>query len=184
MPGDADPLRYFRVEARDIVEAMGRDVLRLETTPAPDLVPRLLRLAHTLKGAARVVKQGEIADRAHAIEETLAPLRDLTAPPPAAVEALLRQVDAISAAVAALNRRETPSAPEAAEEPFERADGAELEGLYDAIAEAARQLRLARGALPSEIDRHGFDQAEREIEQALDAAAKLRLVPAAASVAV
>ena len=37
---------------------------------------RLLRLAHTLKGAARVVKQAEIADRAHAIEDALAPFRD------------------------------------------------------------------------------------------------------------
>ena len=43
------------------------------------MLQRLLRLAHTLKGAARVVKQPEIADRAHAIEDALTPLREPSA---------------------------------------------------------------------------------------------------------
>ncbi len=39
-------------------------------------MPRLLRLAHTLKGAARVVKQLEIANLAHQLEDLLVPLRE------------------------------------------------------------------------------------------------------------
>jgi two-component system chemotaxis sensor kinase CheA len=55
-----DPYRYFRVEARDLLEGLTAGILQLEKgTAAPDVVGRLLRLAHTLKGAARVVKQRE-----------------------------------------------------------------------------------------------------------------------------
>jgi two-component system, chemotaxis family, sensor kinase CheA len=188
LTGADDPLRYFRIEARDIAEEMGRDVLRLEAAPAPDLVPRLLRLAHTLKGAARVVKQNEIAEQAHAVEEALMPLRDRPgATPKAEIDVLLRRVDGIAARVATLNGPKPSAAapvPQAAsEEPFERADMAELDALYDAIVEAGRQLRAVRGTLAASADLHGLDQAEREIAQALDAAAKLRLVPAAATIA-
>ena len=58
----ADPYKYFRVEARELVEQLGTGVLELEREgTGRDVVARLLRHAHTLKGAARVVKQGEIA---------------------------------------------------------------------------------------------------------------------------
>ena len=63
-----DPYKYFRIEARELIEGLGKGVLELEKGAGGELVPRLLRLAHTLKGAARVVKQGEIAESAHAIE--------------------------------------------------------------------------------------------------------------------
>src|ERR1700736_6343288 len=72
-----DPYRYFRPEARDLVDQFAKGILDLEkggSTAAA--VRQLLRLAHTLKGAARVVKQAEIANRAHAIEDALSPFRD------------------------------------------------------------------------------------------------------------
>src|SRR5690349_17636053 len=72
-----DPYQYFRIEAREILEGLGQGVLELEKPGrGQDLVGRLLRHAHTLKGAAWVVKQTAIADLAHAIEDALAPLRD------------------------------------------------------------------------------------------------------------
>jgi len=44
-----DPYRYFRVEARDLVEQLGRGILELEKGASdPPVVSRLLRLAHTL----------------------------------------------------------------------------------------------------------------------------------------
>jgi len=59
----ADPYRYFRVEAAEILEQLQKGLLELERgAPATDTIPMLLRLAHTLKGAARVVKQKGIAD--------------------------------------------------------------------------------------------------------------------------
>jgi len=72
-----DPYKYFRPEARDLLDQFAKGILELEKSgTSTTAVQRLLRLAHTLKGAARVVKQSEIADRAHAIEDTLAPFRD------------------------------------------------------------------------------------------------------------
>ena len=72
-----DPYRYFRPEARDLVDQFAKGVLALEKGEGDAAtVQRLLRLVHTLKGAARVVKQSEIANRAHAIEDALAPFRD------------------------------------------------------------------------------------------------------------
>src|ERR1700719_4601206 len=72
-----DPYKYFRPEARDLLDQFAKGILELEKSgTSATTVQRLLRLAHTLKGAARVVKQSEIADRAHAIEDTLLPFRD------------------------------------------------------------------------------------------------------------
>src|SRR5438270_5725292 len=72
-----DPYKYFRVEARELHEALGRGVLLLEKGGgSAAVVSTLLRQAHTLKGAARVVKQGPIAEHAHAIEGLLVPYRD------------------------------------------------------------------------------------------------------------
>ena len=73
----ADPLKYFRVEAREILDQLQRGVLELERAEASsENVARLLRLGHTLKGAARVVKQPEIANLAHRLEDLLVPLRE------------------------------------------------------------------------------------------------------------
>src|SRR5580700_8867429 len=98
-----DPYKYFRVEARELLDQIGKDVLSLEKGPGADGVARLLRLAHTLKGAARVVKQREIADRAHALESALGPLRGgASAVPREQIDAILVLVDEMSARVAAL----------------------------------------------------------------------------------
>ena len=110
-PMSQDPLRYFRVEARELVDQISAGVLDLEQQPGPELVARLLRFAHTLKGAARVVRQQEIADRAHAFEEVLVPHRAGDAPLPAdEMRELLRLNDEIEARVAALGTRRRPGA--------------------------------------------------------------------------
>src|SRR5476649_95684 len=69
-----DPYRYFRIEARELIEQIGKGVLALEQgVRDAEQVALLLRWAHTLKGAARVVRQAEIADLIHGVEEWLAP---------------------------------------------------------------------------------------------------------------
>src|SRR5580704_4976231 len=98
-----DPYKYFRIEAREPVDQLGKTILELERGASPELVARLLRVGHTLKGAARVVKQREIADRAHALEDALAPLRGTTSPVPRErIDALLALVDDMSTRVTAL----------------------------------------------------------------------------------
>src|ERR1700676_5090785 len=72
-----DPYRYFRPEARNLLDQLAQGILELEKNGgSAGAVQRLLRLAHTLKGAARVVRQSAIAERAHAIEDALPPFRD------------------------------------------------------------------------------------------------------------
>jgi two-component system chemotaxis sensor kinase CheA len=71
-----DPYRYFRIEASEHLEGLTAGVLELEKHGDRDVVNRLLRHAHTLKGAARVVRQPEVSELSHAIEEILAPIRD------------------------------------------------------------------------------------------------------------
>lgn len=91
-----DPYRYFRVEARELLEGLTQGILALEKgDTSQELIGRLMRLAHTLKGAARVVKQAEVADLAHAMEEILAPRRDTGgAIPREQVNRLLSLIDA------------------------------------------------------------------------------------------
>ncbi|WP_377157189.1 response regulator [Roseateles sp. UC29_93] len=99
-----DPYRFFRVEARDLLRQMGEAVLAAEQAPAHDLPPRLLRLAHTLKGAASVVRLPAIAAQAHAIEDLLTPLRDSgDAPGRAELDALLALIDAAEESITALD---------------------------------------------------------------------------------
>src|SRR4051812_21357565 len=112
MSGSRDPLRYFRIEARELVDQISAGVLDLDQRPGPDLVARLLRFAHTLKGAARVVRQPEIADRAHAFEEVLVPHRHAGEPLPAEqMRELLRLNDEIEERIAALEPRSAASNP-------------------------------------------------------------------------
>jgi two-component system, chemotaxis family, sensor kinase CheA len=71
-----DPYRYFRIEAQELLEGLSRGLLELEQGADPEVVRRLLRHAHTFKGASRVVKQIEISDLSHRLEDLLLPHRD------------------------------------------------------------------------------------------------------------
>jgi two-component system chemotaxis sensor kinase CheA len=116
-----DPFRYFRVEARELHDQLCQGVLALEQSgPQPEGVARLLRLAHTLKGAARVVKQREIADRVHALEDELSPYREAPGPlPPARIAGLLAALDAVGGLLAALATPATPAPRAPASAPAE-----------------------------------------------------------------
>ena len=169
-----DPYQYFRIEARELVESMGRGVLQLEQAATPELTANLLRFAHTLKGAARVVRQNGIADDAHAIEDALGPLREPGATLGAErIDAVLKLLDAISARVRDLDVPAEPAAtpasamPPATAKPAAakpatakadkpaleelalrtvRADVAEMDALLDGVGETAVHLRGLRRA--------------------------------------
>ena len=138
----SDPYRYFRVEARDLLDQCTQNVLELEKGgPSGALVQRLLRLAHTLKGAARVTRQVEIADRTHAIEDVLAPFRDTeTRVTRDAIAAILGHLDEIGRQLLTLSPSE-PAVPAAAqpraEEPLPavRADIGDIDIVLDGLTE-------------------------------------------------
>jgi two-component system, chemotaxis family, sensor kinase CheA len=118
-----DQYKYFRIEGRELLEGMSRAVLELERggeEGAAEAVVRILRMAHTLKGASRIVKQPAIADFAHEIEDIFAAYRD--APGRVAethVNRALQIFDGIAAKLAALDappvadalRSATPTQP-------------------------------------------------------------------------
>src|SRR5260370_33475713 len=125
--------------------------------PGKDLIGRILRLAHTLKGASRVVKQTEIAELAHAIEDVFAPYREQTdAVPVDEVNQALGLLDTIAARVSSLDSDSDLALPVAAatakisqpavEEFFEtvRVEIAETDKLLDGVSEAFVQLTALR----------------------------------------
>lgn len=181
----SDPYRYFRTEARELHEALTRGALEIERGgSAAEPVGRMLRAAHTLKGAARVVKQPRIADLAHAIEEVLAPHRDAPAPaPPDAARDVLRKLDEIAGLLARL-APPAEAAPSAAatEERFRtvRVDAADLDRLLAGLAQASSRVAGARAEHPAGPEAVLLDEAERELSQAVEAAAAMRLMPASA----
>ncbi len=145
----SDPYKYFRIESRELMEQLGQCALELEKSqPTPEHVSHMLRLAHTLKGAARVVKQREIADLAHSLEEVLTDSRDIvTVWPRERVDAVLDRLDAMGTHVRALELpkdTEGTSVPRpSAEEIFKtvRADIEDMDELVEGVSQA--QLRLA-----------------------------------------
>jgi two-component system, chemotaxis family, sensor kinase CheA len=158
-----DPYQYFRVEAREILDQLGKGTLELdEGAAAPERIARMLRLAHTLKGAARVVKQREIANHAHEIEDALAPFRDQAgAVSRAGIDAMLQALDKIALRMgslasqtqsnvasdsgAALRLSSVPIAPVE----VMRTNVDEIDVLLEGVTEASVQLAaLRRGFEP------------------------------------
>ncbi len=175
-----DPYKYFRIEAKELLEGLTQGVLGLEKGgEGKERVGRILRLTHTLKGAARVVKQRGIADLAHAIEEALAPYRETHA----AVERqglnqVLGLVDAITAQVKALDAPQKSEAPQEATFATVRVDLEEMDTLLRSASAASVQLtalRQSTGDAAATIEQLG-----RELVQVQEAATRVRLLPAKA----
>lgn len=114
-----DPYRYFRIEARELIDELAAGLAGLRRgEPTSDLVGGLLRHAHTLKGAARVVSQAEIADHTHALEGLLEPFRGSADPVPAEqLEEMLGLVDEIGDRLRAIAAPATEPAGTASPEP-------------------------------------------------------------------
>ena len=146
-----DPYRYFRVEARELLDQLGKAVLDIEQDPSrTDLPPLLLRLAHTLKGAARVVRQSEIADLSHALEDVLAPYRAGDRPVPRdRIDKLLSTLDRIGEHVARLpgsSQTGSASAEGPAEEQVRvlRAEADDVDRLIEGLGEVQGELAPVR----------------------------------------
>ena len=149
-----DPYRYFRLEARELLDQFGEAVLALEKGGrAAPAVQRLLRLAHTLKGAARVVKLGEIADHSHAIEDELAAFREAEeAVPRERIQAVLQRLEGIRGQLGALTPAEHAEArAPALDSPDEelrtvRTNIAEMDALLEGVSETHTLLNGLRPA--------------------------------------
>jgi two-component system, chemotaxis family, sensor kinase CheA len=156
-----DPYKYFRPEARDLLDQFAKGVLELEKSgSSPTVIQRLLRLAHTLKGAARVVKQSEIADRAHAIEDALSPFRD------SGDSVAREQIDAILAHLDEISGQVVTLAPtDGAELPVQRRAGVD-EGVRTVRTDLAETDALLDGVAETHTLLSGLRNAVQGVEQA------------------
>ncbi|HVH43758.1 MAG TPA: response regulator [Labilithrix sp.] len=93
---EKDPYRYFRIEAREILDLLSQGILTLEGDVSAESVTGLLRASHTLKGAAGVVGHEGIAKLAHRLEESLSAWARPGAPERTPADQLLALVDAIA----------------------------------------------------------------------------------------
>lgn len=67
-----DPHRFFKIEAKDLLEKISQDLLELENnTHDEEIINRLFRYAHTLKGSSRLVKLDQIGEVSHSLEDIL-----------------------------------------------------------------------------------------------------------------
>ena len=145
-----DPYQYFRVEARELLDGLTQGILQLEkgaSAPPSEGVARLLRLAHTLKGAARVVMQPRIAERAHTVEGILTTYRESELPLSNSQQSeLLRMLDEISSQLAAISSVATNPVRLPAEEPLEtlRVEILDMDSLLQTLTEAGVQLGALR----------------------------------------
>jgi two-component system chemotaxis sensor kinase CheA len=155
-----DPYRYFRVEAKELLDELTKGALHLDKGVSPaSSATEMLRHAHTLKGAARIVRQREIADHAHAIEEVLDPFRDSSdAMPRDRLDAILGLLDDIGTLIkqlpfpdAVATATSERSQPETSARTI-RAEIGEIDVLLDGVGEAHARL----GALQNEL--HGIER--------------------------
>jgi two-component system chemotaxis sensor kinase CheA len=146
-----DRYKYFRIEARELLEGLNQGVLDLEKGDCTsDRVGHILRLVHTLKGASRVVKQPEIARFAHAIEDAFAPFRagqDVV--PREHVNQVLALLDKIAMRVLSLEPASAEAereSPRPVSEEFEtvRVEVEEIDRLLNSVSEASVRLGALR----------------------------------------
>ncbi len=170
----ADPYRYFRIEAAELLGSALEHAARLGA-PGGRAVAALLRTTHTLKGAAGVVRHAALVRLAHDLEELLLPFRggeEVPADVAARVLELLdlaaREVEALPAAgaqppgqaggaPAPPGRDAPPRGPEAGELPGPelgavRVELGELDELLAELSEAAGEAQALREALESLTD--------------------------------
>jgi two-component system chemotaxis sensor kinase CheA len=147
-----DQYKYFRVEARELLEGLSQGVLELERGGrGKDLVGRILRFVHTLKGASRVVKQPGIAELAHSIEDVFAPLREEHGEvPQERINNVLGLLDEIASKVASLDPETTETNREKPHPVIEeffatvRVEVEEVDTLLEGVSEASVQLTALR----------------------------------------
>lgn len=182
-----DPYKYFRIEARELMDGLTRDLLDLEKGAlTPELTARLLRAMHTLKGASRVVRQTRISELAHKLEDLLTPFRDGKTPiPRACIDEMLQLLDGVAAQISSLDTpRESETAiaqphaaPASSASPAEsiRVDVGEMDKLLEGIAEIGTKL------VSMQRDTAGLDRAKQLSVAIFEHLARPRAAGASAS---
>ncbi|MEO8844931.1 MAG: response regulator [Kofleriaceae bacterium] len=182
-----DPYKYFRIEAHEIVGDLAKGLAELETSAESALISKLLRLAHTLKGAARIVRHKELAELSHELETVLGPLRD--APVPQRLDAGFQIVDRMGLHVAGLGAVAPVAAAPVAEvsaaapPPPAPLQTSAIDDALGGIAAVHAVLARLRGITDPTALALGLEQIDRELGEVRRDVEHLRLSAAGSSYA-
>ena len=178
-----DPYKYFRVEAHEIVGDLAKSLAELETSVEP--LAKILRLAHTLKGAARIVRHKELAELSHALETVLAPVRD--APKPGRVDEAVAILDQMTAQLSTLGAVAAPATPTPtpviAPPPPAPMQSSAVDDALGGITSVHAVIARLRGVTDPVAFAHGLDQIDRELAEVRRDVEQLRLSTAGSSYA-
>jgi two-component system chemotaxis sensor kinase CheA len=102
-------LESFLVEAREILETLGHDLVDLEKRPADaELLNKIFRGVHTLKGTSSFLGLSAVSDLAHEYEDLLNKLRKgVLQVRPSMMDVMLEAADQLRKLVAAVEHKET-----------------------------------------------------------------------------
>ena len=91
-------LGVFLDEAREQMQLLEEDILKLEQSPSPALLQEIFRAAHTLKGSSRTMGFVPMGELTHAMEDVFDQLRQDKLPVSSAlIDALFAALDALKA---------------------------------------------------------------------------------------
>lgn len=68
---DLSMLDLFRIELENYTKVLERGIVEVEQNQVPEKIEPLMRAAHSIKGAARIVGLNEVVSLAHAMEDVL-----------------------------------------------------------------------------------------------------------------
>ncbi len=68
---DLSMLDLFRIEAENYTKILEKGLVEVENDQAPERIEPLMRAAHSIKGAARIVGLDNLVTLAHAMEDVL-----------------------------------------------------------------------------------------------------------------
>ncbi len=151
-PGDQEYqhlFQIFREECEEHIQKLNDGLLALERDPGRVRVDEILRAAHSLKGASRMMGFKTLETLAHYLETLLTQIhRGERQTTPAVVDVMYRNVDAVSEGLAALIEGKEPPAIDAIVEELKVAGGeaaaappAEAEQVSEVKETAARSAR-------------------------------------------
>ena len=137
MPAVDDDIRAdFLVEAGDLIEKLGGQLVELESRPDDsDLLNAIFRAFHTVKGGAGFLGIGPLVELCHATEDVFNALRNGKRTVDAALmDAVLQAVDLVQAMMASVSAGDEPQAapPEL------------IEGLHALLDEEAAPVKAAK----------------------------------------
>jgi len=153
IPIDPMMLDLFRVELETNTRTLDTGLVAVERNGSPEKIEPLMRAAHSIKGAARIVGLSQAVTLAHAMEDVLSAamqgVRPLTGE---AIDCLLKSNDLL----AALSRLDVASLPGALSDRGDEIQDmvGQLRKLPDSGGESVKKAPIPKPSAPAALEEH------------------------------